>query len=210
MSDRGNLADALSRRRAVIAAGHRGDGDAARPALHDPDSTVRAAAVGAVARAGVLTTADLTAMLEDPEPAVRRRVVEVAATVASPDAVGAVLARLDDGDPTVVEVAAWALGELAERGPLPDGAVARLAAVATGHDDPLAREAAVASLGAIGDPAGLPAILEATGDRPAVRRRAVLALAPFDGPEVATALERARGDRDWQVREAAELLLSDD
>jgi hypothetical protein len=36
----------------------------------------------------------------------------------------------------------------------------------------------------------------------------VLALAPFEGPEVDAALERARTDRDWQVRQAAEDLLS--
>ena len=74
----------------------------------------------------------------------------------------------------------------------------------TEHEDPLCREAAVAALGAIGDPGGLPAILAATTDRPAVRRRAVLALAPFDGPEVDAALARALEDRDWQVRQAAE------
>jgi len=62
----------------------------------------------------------------------------------------------------------------------------------------------VAALGAIGDPAGLPAILAALEDRPAVRRRAVIALAPFEGREVQEALERALGDRDWQVRQAAE------
>ncbi|MDP9440891.1 MAG: HEAT repeat domain-containing protein, partial [Actinomycetota bacterium] len=72
------------------------------------------------------------------------------------------------------------------------------------HPDALCREAAVAALGAIGDPAGVPAILAATTDKPAVRRRAVLALAPFDGPEVEAALQRALTDRDWQVRQAAE------
>jgi HEAT repeat protein len=66
------------------------------------------------------------------------------------------------------------------------------------------REAAVAALGAIGDAAGLPAILAATGDKATVRRRAVLALAPFGGDEVDAALARAREDRDWQVRQAAE------
>jgi HEAT repeat protein len=70
------------------------------------------------------------------------------------------------------------------------------------------REAAVAALGAIGDTAGLPAILAATRDKPAVRRRAVIALAPFDGPEVEAALRTALGDRDWQVRQAAEDLLA--
>jgi HEAT repeat protein len=81
--------------------------------------------------------------------------------------------------------------------------------VATGHDDLLCRESAVASLGSIGDPRGLPAVLAATRDKPAVRRRAVLALAPFEGTEVEAALERARNDRDRQVRQAAEDLLDD-
>jgi len=75
------------------------------------------------------------------------------------------------------------------------------------HADPLAREAAVAALGALGDPAGLPAILTACADRPAVRRRAVLALSPFTGTEVDAAIERALTDKDWQVRQAAEDLL---
>jgi HEAT repeat protein len=102
----------------------------------------------------------------------------------------------------VVEAAAWALGEtLAAPAPAP---VAALAAVVTEHDDALAREAAVAALGAIGDADGLPAVLAACADKAAVRRRAVLALAPFTGPDVDAALERARDDRDWQVRQAAE------
>jgi HEAT repeat protein len=108
---------------------------------------------------------------------------------------------LADTDPAVVEAAAWASGE---RTPPEPGIVDALAAVVTDHDDPLCREAAVAALGAIGDPAGLPAVLAATSDRPAVRRRAVLALAPFEGPDVDAALDRALEDRDWQVRQAAE------
>jgi HEAT repeat protein len=82
--------------------------------------------------------------------------------------------------------------------------VDELARLATAHADPLVREAAVAALGAIGDAAGLTAILAATEDKPAIRRRAVLALAPFDGPEVDRALARALEDRDWQVRQAAQ------
>jgi HEAT repeat protein len=106
-------------------------------------------------------------------------------------------------------MAAWALGEqqaeTPERTIVVVGALARMA---TAHDDPLCREAAVASLGALGHPHGLDAILAATEDRPAIRRRAVLALAPFEGDEVDAALERALQDRDWQVRQAAEDLLS--
>ncbi len=86
----------------------------------------------------------------------------------------------------------------------PDAVLDRLIGHATGHDDSLVREAAVAALGSIGDERGLPAILSACTDKATVRRRAVLALAPFDGPEVEAALDRALTDRDWQVRQAAE------
>lgn len=116
----------------------------------------------------------------------------------------------------VAEAAAWALGELA--GPDPDdpdnhvptdGVVtSELARTATDHPDPLVRESAVAALGAVGDVAGLAAVLSATTDKPAVRRRAVIALASFlDEPGVDDALQRATEDRDWQVRQAADMLL---
>jgi HEAT repeat protein len=194
------LADAVARRRAAAAAGHQGDVVSARRFLTDPAPSVRATALGALARAGSMAGADLVAALADPSPDVRARAAELAAGIAG-TADPALAAVLGDPDAGVVEAAAWASGE---RHPPESGIVAALAAVTTGHDDPLCREAAVASLGAIGDPAGLPAILAATTDRPAVRRRAVLALAPFHGPEVDAALERALTDRDWQVRQAAE------
>ena len=101
----------------------------------------------------------------------------------------------------MAEVAAWASGE---RQPPEPGAVAALVGLATEHADALVREAAVAALGAIGDDAGLPAVLAALEDKATVRRRAVIALAPFDGDEVDAALAKAREDRDWQVRQAAE------
>ena len=199
--------DPVARRAAVAEAGHRGDAAAARAGLSDTDPAVRASALGALRRAGALDGDALRAAVADPAPAVRRRAAEEVAALAGVDGTGPIpdgvglLALLDDPDPTVVEVAAWAAGE---RVPPEDGAVERLAALATGHDDALVREAAVAALGAIGDPAGLPAILTATGDKATVRRRAVIALAPFAGPEVDAALARATGDRDWQVRQAAE------
>ena len=70
------------------------------------------------------------------------------------------------------------------------------------------REAAVAALGAIGDPSTLPVILAACDDKPAIRRRAVLALAAFDGDEVEARLRAALEDKDWQTRQAAEDLLA--
>jgi HEAT repeat protein len=171
-----------------------------RAGLADDEPDVRATALEALRRAGDLHAEDLAAACADPSPVVRRRAAEVAAAAPARARVP-LLGLLADPDATVVEVAAWASGELE---PPEDGAVAALAALAIGHEDALVREAAVAALGAIGDEAGLPAILAAARDKPAVRRRAVIALAPFEGPEVDAALERALEDRDRQVRQAAE------
>lgn len=198
-NDLGPHSEAVVRRRlAVVLAGHLGDVATARAGLEDDDAAVRAAALGALLRAGALDDQTLASATSDLDPRVRRRAAEVAVT--HPAVVLAPL--LTDADPTVVEVACWAAGEREHR---PEaGIVAALATVAGGHADPLCREAAVAALGALGDPEGLPAILAATTDKPAVRRRAVLALAPFEGPEVEAALARAAEDRDLQVRQAAE------
>ncbi len=187
------------RRRAAAVAGHTGDEAAARALLDDDSPLVRSTALGALARLGAVAEADVIDGLADPDPGVRRRACEVAAALPGPD----LRPLLGDGDSSVVEVAAWALGE---RGTESEAAVADLAGVAAGHEDPLCREAAVAALGAIGDERGLPAILAALSDKPAVRRRAVIALSPFEGPEVDAAMAAARNDRDWQVRQAAEEL----
>lgn len=193
--------DAAARRRAAVLAGHRGDEAAARALLDDDEPDVRAAAMGALARMQVLAPPDVTGALADRDARVRRRACEVAAALAGKEVVPRLRSLLDDPDPWVVEMAAWALGE---HGAAAGTAVEELSGVAAGHPDPLCRESAVAALGAIGDRRGLSAILGATTDRPAVRRRAVIALAPFSGPEVDAALEAALGDRDWQVRQAAE------
>lgn len=183
-------------------AGHRGDVAAAREGLFDPSPGVRAVALSALARAGDLRTADVEDALASPDAGLRRRAAELAA--ARPEV--RLVTHLGDAEATVVEVVAWALGEqgLPEDDEEAAGAVDALARVATGHPDPLCREAAVAALGALGHQRGLPAILAATVDRATVRRRAVLALAPFAGPEVDAAVEQALADRDWQVRQAAE------
>ncbi len=181
----------------MAVAGHTGDVGRARAGLRSPDPAVRATALGALERLGELTADELASALTDPAAGVRRRATQLAAAHDGVD-----LARaLDDDDPAVVEVAAWAAGE---RGSVDDGVLDRLLALAGAAATPLVRESAVAALGAIGDERALPTIVRATSDKPAVRRRAVLALAPFDGPEVEAAIERALTDRDWQVRQAAE------
>lgn len=195
------------RRRRAALSGHVDDEPAARAHLSDPSGRVRATALGALARLGRLTPDDVRIALADADPLLRRRGCELAAGQPEVDLVP----LLGDADNSVAEAAAWALGERRggssdETDPVPVAAfvVEALAAMATGHEDPLCREAAVAALGALGDERGLAAILTATSDKPAVRRRAVIALAPFEGPDVQAALQRALSDRDWQVRQAAE------
>jgi HEAT repeat protein len=198
------------RRRRVTAAGHRGDPELARRGLSDPDPRVRTAAVGALARLGALHSDDVVHALGDVGSVeVRRRAVDAAVAVGgagSRSALPAAVVRaLSDPDPLVVVGAAWYLAERRHR-----PAVDPLAGLVTAHPDPRCREAAVAALGAIGDTAGLPAVLAALGDKATVRRRATVALAGFDDPRVEPALRRAAGDRDWQVRQAAEELLDED
>jgi HEAT repeat protein len=199
----------------VVIAGHRGDAEPARRALASDDPRLREVALSALARTGSLEPAMLERLLrDDPDAAVRRRACDLAATLRSPGAPGspgspampgtllsALRAALDDPDALVVEAACWALGESAS------APVDQLARTARSHPDARAREAAIAAIGSIGDPRGLPALLDALGDRPTVRRRAVVALAAFDGEEVQAALRRSAEDRDWQVREVAEILL---
>ncbi len=196
----------MSERRRAAIAGHTGDIDAARSLLDHPEPKVRATSLGALNRAGGLEPDDLRRALTDPDSSVRRRACEELArwntdTTLPTELADSLTDLLFDDEDTVVEVAAWAWGE---RPPATARAFERLLAVATGHDDALCRESAVAALGALGDERAVPAILQATTDRATVRRRAIIALAPFDGPEVDAALERAKTDRDWQVRQAAE------
>lgn len=194
-------ADEVAARREIVRAAQLGDLAPATAALDHRSDRVRVSALKALAGPGKLRAEDLPALAGDASPRVRRAVAQIGATDLRVD-----LGRLlDDQDAGVVETACWAAGERADQArPL----TPRLAQLATGHDDALCREAAVAALGAIGDPTALPAILTATRDRATVRRRAVLALAPFEGAEVDTALRRALDDRDWQVRQAAEDLLA--
>ncbi len=183
-------------RRAVAIAGHTGDAVITAAGLAG-DAAVRATALGALERLGKLTDKQIITALDDHDVRVRRRAAEVAAKHPAVDLVP----MLSDADPHVVETAAWACGEHESNRP---EVVHRLIELSADAAEPLVREAAVAALGAIGDPAAIDVIIAATSDKPAVRRRAVLALAPFEGDHVDAAIDRALEDRDWQVRQAAE------
>jgi HEAT repeat protein len=210
-----------------VLAGHRGDEVSARRLLEDEEPAVRAAALGALGRLGQLDPSTLGRALGDPDPAVRRRACRLAwqpggaERRAPADLLSSLLACLGDPDPLVGEEAAWALGELVGERSEGDGddpgedppaalraeVVAALVVLARDPSDPRRQETAVAALGAVGDPEGLPAVLEALAGRPPLRRRAAVALAGFDDPLVEEALRRLLEDRDWQVREVAEELL---
>jgi HEAT repeat protein len=198
-----DVAAEVTSRREVAAAGHLGDVAVARAGLLSDEAAVRATAIGALERAGGLTDADVAAGLGDASPVVRRRAAEAAAGCPHVS----LLAALRDPDWSVVEMACWSAGE---RTGADDAVIARLIELAGGHGEPLVREAAVAALGALGDPRGLAAIVAATHDKPAIRRRAAVALAPFEEPEADEALRVLLTDRDWQTRQIAEDLLGVD
>jgi HEAT repeat protein len=197
--------------RDAVVSGHTGDVETASRLIGDPDPAVRAAALGALQRIGVLDEDVLVGATTDPDPGVRRRACVLSGRRLGHGDTGTVLIDAlvrvlsSDPGPSVVETAAWGLGEAGSK--CGRGAVEALARVAADHVDPLCREAAVAALGAVGDPGGLQSVLDALHDKAAVRRRATIALAAFDDPRVDVALRRCLEDRDWQVRQAAEDLL---
>jgi HEAT repeat protein len=214
---RSTVSDMLSRRDVVLA-GHLGPEHNSLPdivaTLASPDAQTRAAAYGALARLDELSEKHLLDALGDPSPKVLHRAITLAAGRDRNDpAIDARLAAITEGDDDdLAEVAVWALGERWQEQAASAGADAILDAIenlVAKHADALVREAAVASLGAIGAQRSIPVIIAAAQDKATVRRRAVIALAPFDGPDVVAALTAAREDRDWQVRQAAEDLLAD-
>ncbi len=140
--------------------------------------------------------------LDDPSPEARRDAVEWAAREGFPvELLPALRERLEDTDALVSEAACFALGEHGDH-----DAVDAMCRIASDHEDPRCREAALGALGAIGDERAKPTVLGALNDRASVRRRAVVALAAFEGDDVDAALEVAREDRDWQVRAAVDQL----
>ena len=196
----GTMTRAGRSRLTVALAGHRGDVADASRGLTDPAPEVRATALRALVRLGRAPSTLVRTAADDADPAVRAAACEATLHLPITDAIAVLEPLLADAHSSVVEAAAFSTGELgASATPL----VPRLAGLVR-HGDTIVRETAVAALGAVGDPSGLPAILAATKDRATVRRRAIIALAPFDGTDVDDALAAALGDRDWQVRQAAE------
>jgi HEAT repeat protein len=193
--------------RAAAIAVERDARELAASAIDDADPRVRAVAIAALVRTAPrrVSAPVWRRAARDADARVRRRSAEVAPKLGRAVACAALLELLADDDAWVAEAAAYAIGEH----PRPSrAAITSVVRAATTHADPLVREAAVAALGAQGDPATLGAVIAACDDKPAIRRRAVLALAAFDGDEVEARLRAALEDPDWQVRQAAEDLLA--
>lgn len=183
---------------------------------------MRVAALGSFHRLGKLDLTRILAALIDSDPKVRRRAAELAPRIClgaehRTQLIEGLGQSLGD-ESSVAEMAAFSLGEIGsqpadqpqqgERIGLPAELIHKLEHQAANHDEPLCREQAIASLGALHSSPHI--ILAALKDKATVRRRAVIALAPFDGPAVEAALRVALTDRDWQVRQAAEDLLGED
>lgn len=175
-------------------------------AIDDPDPRVRAVAIAALVRTASrrISAPVWRRAAHDTDARVRLRAAEVAPKLGRAASCAVLVELVGDDDAWVAEAAAYAIGEHPRAS---HAAITSLVRAATGHPDPLVREAAVAALGAQGDPATLAAVLAGCDDKPAIRRRAVLALAAFDGDEVEARLRLAVEDKDWQVRQAAEDLL---
>ncbi len=190
-----------AKRLEIIEAGFSGDESVVRGGLTHSSGEVRSSALSSLNRLHVLSAVELEKYVGDVSEVVRRNVAQIAAGYADVD----IVPLLTDSDVFVAEMASWALGE---RGGTTDVELSALIDASQNAREPLVREAATASLGAIGDVRGLPAILRACSDKPAIRRRAVLALAPFEGLAVDAALKNALTDRDWQVRQNAQDMLN--
>lgn len=198
MNHQKNAPEDTLKRLDVVLASYRGDTTTARKALTNKNPKIRSAALFALNKIGALAEDELISGLGDPVGMVRRTSCEISAGYSNIS----LAQNLIDDDPFVVEMALWALGEREDASQLQ-----KICEIAKSHSESLVREAAIASIGAIGDPSGLDSVLASFSDRPNVRRRAVVALAAFEGPRVTEALERATHDRDWQVRQIAEDLL---
>jgi HEAT repeat protein len=196
--------DATARAASVLT--DRDAGRLARQAISDRDAKVRAAALAALVRSAPRRVAAPAwkEAAHDHDERVRLRAAQLAPTLGRSATASALVQLLADADAWVAEAAAFALGEHPAPG---KRAVAALVHDAREHADPLVREAAIAALGAIGDPSTVETIIAACDDKPAIRRRAVLALAAFEGDAVEARIRAALQDHDWQVRQAAEDLL---
>lgn len=171
--------------------------------LQDDDPVLRRLAVTAVSDEQARVHIDAVALLAaDDEVPVRTAVAEKLGFCGI-DSLGTLASLEHDEEPTVREAVATAYGEIGS-----SGSVEWLIDAATNDVDRHVQEAAVAALGAIGDPRVVDVLLEVIrSGPPQVRRRAIAAITVFDDERVEPAIRRAALDRNPGVREAAEMVV---
>jgi cyclophilin family peptidyl-prolyl cis-trans isomerase/HEAT repeat protein len=98
----------------------------------------------------------LDRLLSDGDRGVRRRAALAAGRIGDVSLVPALLARMNDSEPEVRQMSAFALGLLADQ-----TAAERLVAATTTDADPAVRARAVEALGRVGGPRAAPAVVEA-------------------------------------------------
>lgn len=169
--------DGRSRATAVSAVGHLGVralGTELFPLMEDPDSEVRIAVIGAIGKLQPPGAVEILAQALGREGVNEKLMATIAlGQTRSPGAVRPLLTALDHYHPRVKANATRALGQLADRrATLP---IATLLADPV-HVTPV-RLAACEALGALGDPDGVPMLLQILGDpEVSVRRQALVAL----------------------------------
>ncbi len=137
----------------------------------------------------------LALALADPDP--RVGIAAVAAVPSERRNLEHAKRWMSDPSWIVVEFGAYVAGELEDRVLVP-----RLIELAEGHEEPLVRESALASLGAIGDQRAAPVVLRALASKNVyLRRRALVISVAFESEEINAAVEALRDDRDAQIRQ---------
>lgn len=187
--------DAAVRERAADALGERGGAGARHlllEALSDESASVRWRAARALGQLGDAPEPVLAALRsrlqEDPAPGVRQAAADALGRLADSSAVLALIAALDDGNPSVYERAAEALGIIGAA--LQDGAI---------HPDATSERIAAALIRRLGRAYYL---LYDLG----VRRTLTRALARIGAPAVPLLIERLRGESPREGEAAAEAL----
>jgi HEAT repeat protein len=166
--------------------------------LSDSNSNVRSAAVRALGEtSSERAVPPLMSLLRDESNGLRGQASTSLARLGVV-AVPSLISALRDPKPSVRQLSAQALGEIASR----EAVVPLIELVTT--DQSGARPEAIEALGKIGDPAAIPPILSVlrTGSV-AVRKRAIGALASFRDSRAIDALTSALSDQNEEVRQAA-------
>ncbi len=190
----------LPPRAEISLASRDGDENLVREGLTHPDPKARATALHELERNGWADSADIIHALRDEVADVRRRAVADAIAHLDIDLAPYLL----DPSDSVAEQAAWAIGERHELAPTTPPTCTALISCAMHHLNASVREAAIASLGAIGTPDVIDVLVHAMNDKAPIRRRAVIGLSQFDDERARETVRNAKVDRDWQVRQFAE------